>query len=222
MEEQMTDHDSEIVANIRALPDEELLRMLDGNPANYRPFAWETAQHDLERRGGRNALSDKMNAEIAADEARKPNPCVMSSLNSLQTWAIINIGFWFFHWFLVSDFKIWIPNATLGFYLLAYGPAAIGVMMLLLALVARNTKESFAVLFNVFGLVLVGIWNILIKFWSPYVIPPAGFQVNTTDASWIVLGLVQVAWGAKWLVYYYKHKADLDKEAGAATASVVK
>lgn len=51
---------------IRSLSDDQILRMLEGNPQDYQPSAWKAACEELQKRGGKDLLVQK-----AAEEERK-------------------------------------------------------------------------------------------------------------------------------------------------------
>lgn len=70
--------------SIRTLRDHELLRMLDGNPHDYEQSAWTTACDELQRRGGKDAVLQRMAAEEQPTAEVDPLEAVLAVAGQLN------------------------------------------------------------------------------------------------------------------------------------------
>lgn len=65
----MDDFDEEVRDKIRNYSDEELLRMMNGNPEDYTPFAWKIGREELLSRGGKDTLIQNIEKAVIRDSS---------------------------------------------------------------------------------------------------------------------------------------------------------
>ncbi|MBI4871712.1 MAG: hypothetical protein HY814_09095, partial [Candidatus Riflebacteria bacterium] len=76
--------------------------------------------------------------------------------------------------------------------LLAYGPALLGVGMLLLGAIGRFCPGSAPIALDALAIFVVGTWNILFQFFLEEALRPHGLRLASFTPMWLVLGAMQL------------------------------
>jgi hypothetical protein len=116
---------------------------------------------------------------------------------SLFVWGVINLGASFLQRSAFESLLLSLRNPSGEIYILVYGGAFIGGLMLLFSLAGALRKHSIAVFLNGASLVVVGVWNLTYIFLAMEALRPYGYTVTRTpfDNLWMLLGLCQLIWG---------------------------
>jgi hypothetical protein len=65
----MNDEEKQIVIHIRALSDEELLKILEDDPQKYSPLVWQFVNDEFDLRGNKE-LIEKLNKNLEREEIK--------------------------------------------------------------------------------------------------------------------------------------------------------
>jgi len=76
---------------IKNLPDAQLVAMLEGNPNDYEADAWQTACEELARRGGKEGLRQRANAEQQRASEAAAQRQAASSMRPSYKWYYIGV-----------------------------------------------------------------------------------------------------------------------------------
>ena len=122
---------------------------------------------------------------------------ITHATTSLFVWGVINLGVWLLQRSEFETLLLSLRNPSGEIYILAYGGAFIGGLMLLFSLVGALTKHPIAVFLNGASLVVVGVWNMVYIFLAMDALIPYGYTITHTflDNMWMMLGLCQLIWG---------------------------
>jgi hypothetical protein len=121
---------------------------------------------------------------------------VSASILSLAIWGVINVGGWFLLGQDSKNLLMRLPDPNAHIFLLAYGAAIIGAIMLCLAALGAIIRPGFIILLDGLSLWLVGLWNVGHDFYAIIVLQAYGHYIKDYSIFFIMLGLWQFAWGS--------------------------
>jgi hypothetical protein len=118
---------------------------------------------------------------------------------SLFAWSIINLAAWIVLESETRQFLLRLRNPNDDIYILAYGGAFIGGLMLFFSLIGTFAKGSMIGFLNGISLLGVGIWNISHDFFAIGALKTYGYtiSINNLSGTWIMLGTCQIIWGCR-------------------------
>ena len=130
------------------------------------------------------------------------NKAIAGAIGSLLFWGIINLGAWFFFKpDMTSVFRR--INAPAGtFDILLYGGAVISITMLIFGLAGVATRTRIIGWMDGVSLLFIGGWNLAHDFLLMSVVKSYGYTIEKPGTFWIILGIVQIIWGARQLLRF--------------------
>lgn len=120
---------------------------------------------------------------------------VKASTGSLFIWGAINLGAWIILGAESRDFLAGLSNPSDDIYVLLYGTAVIGAVMLLFGLIGATLRLSLTALLDGVSLLAIGLWNITHDFFAMAALRPYGYTIEKPSTMWIILGICQLVWG---------------------------
>jgi hypothetical protein len=137
---------------------------------------------------------------------------IKTAIKVLILWGCINIFFW-----LISHSENWatmrrmLASMNIWLWILLYGGLIIGLMLLICGIIGLRKKHPIIILLEGWGLIIVGLWNILNPLLFLLGIRGSGYSIDFKNIFegfgkfWIILGVMQLSWGFKSIDTYSKY-----------------
>lgn len=120
-----------------------------------------------------------------------------SSAGSLVVWGLLNLALWLIFGRANVHILSEVTAPGTGLYVFVYSGLILGAGLMMLALIGMAAGRGLAMLLDGFGLLVIGLWNILYMFIAPGILEPYGYRMADgvgTSPIWIMLGISQIIW----------------------------